>query len=177
MAVPQMFDAVKYKETTRRQWENAARAWHRWTPMIETWLGPATEEMLDMVELRPGSWVLDLAAGAGGQAVFGEDQLGLVRHVLGYCAQALADIDRIGRGDELAAVGGAVEVAQELAVQRFEAAFVLQPGKLSAAAIVGERCRRHARTRVRARRAHARGRRPPSPDAASMTCAASRSRT
>jgi hypothetical protein len=24
------FDAVKYKETTREQWQNTAEAWHRW---------------------------------------------------------------------------------------------------------------------------------------------------
>ena len=24
------FDAVKYKETTREQWQNDAEAWHRW---------------------------------------------------------------------------------------------------------------------------------------------------
>jgi hypothetical protein len=29
------FDAAKYKETTHRQWEEAAEAWHRWGPALE----------------------------------------------------------------------------------------------------------------------------------------------
>ena len=33
------FDPVKYKETTRQQWQEAAEAWHRWSPAIEGWLG------------------------------------------------------------------------------------------------------------------------------------------
>ena len=37
--------------------------------MIERWLGPATEVMLDMAGIREGSRVLDVAAGAGGQSL------------------------------------------------------------------------------------------------------------
>ena len=33
------FDPVQFKTTTRAQWENAAEAWHRWDPTIESWLG------------------------------------------------------------------------------------------------------------------------------------------
>src|ERR1700680_3559244 len=61
----QDFDPVAFKETTRQQWQNAAAAWHRWTPTLQAWLGPVTEVMLDMARLQPGSRVLDLAAGAG----------------------------------------------------------------------------------------------------------------
>jgi ubiquinone/menaquinone biosynthesis C-methylase UbiE len=63
------FDAVKYKETTREQWQVAAEAWHRWGPTLAQWLGPATEMMLDMAGVRAGSRVLDVAAGAGGQTL------------------------------------------------------------------------------------------------------------
>ena len=42
------FDPIKYKETTRDQWQAAAEAWHRWGPTLSTWLGPAMELMLDM---------------------------------------------------------------------------------------------------------------------------------
>src|SRR5258708_19458135 len=61
----QNFDPVAFKETTRQQWQNAAAAWHHWTPTLQTWLGPVTEAMLDMAQLKPGDRVLDLAAGAG----------------------------------------------------------------------------------------------------------------
>lgn len=63
------FDAVAYKATTRQQWEDAAEAWHRWGPTLEQWLGPATEAMLDAAGVGAGSRVLDVAGGAGGQAM------------------------------------------------------------------------------------------------------------
>jgi hypothetical protein len=59
-AIPQaVFDADAYKQTTRQQWDKAADAWHRWGPLLSKWLGPATEQMLDMADLRPGSRVLE----------------------------------------------------------------------------------------------------------------------
>jgi SAM-dependent methyltransferase len=64
-----VFDPVRYKETTREQWQAAAEAWHSWGPTLGTWLGPATELMLDMAGIRDGSRVLDVAAGAGEQTL------------------------------------------------------------------------------------------------------------
>ena len=63
------FDPVQYKTTTRQQWEDAAEAWHRWGPTIETWLVTATEKMLDAAGVTAGTSVLDVAAGAGGQTL------------------------------------------------------------------------------------------------------------
>jgi SAM-dependent methyltransferase len=63
------FDPVKYKETTRTQWQDAADAWYRWGPTLSAWLGPATEMMLDMAGITVGSRVLDVAAGAGEQTI------------------------------------------------------------------------------------------------------------
>jgi ubiquinone/menaquinone biosynthesis C-methylase UbiE len=63
------FDASAYKRGTREQWQNAAAAWHGWGPQLEAWLGPATELMLDLAQVGPGSHVLDVAAGAGGQTL------------------------------------------------------------------------------------------------------------
>jgi hypothetical protein len=60
------FDPAAYKSTTRAQWEDAAEAWHRWGPVLESWLGHATETMLDLAGVQAGSRVLDVAAGAGG---------------------------------------------------------------------------------------------------------------
>lgn len=76
------FDPVAFKTTTRAQWEAAADAWHRWGPTIEDWLGSATERMLDDVRLRPGSRVLDVAAGAGGQSLAAARRVGPSGHVL-----------------------------------------------------------------------------------------------
>jgi SAM-dependent methyltransferase len=70
------FDPIQYKTTTRRQWEDAAEAWHRWGPTLETWLGEATETMLDAVGMTDGCTVLDVAAGAGGQTLAAARRVG-----------------------------------------------------------------------------------------------------
>ena len=56
------FDPAAYKRGTREQWQNAAEAWHRWGPQLEAWLGPATEEMLDLAKVGTGSRVLDVGS-------------------------------------------------------------------------------------------------------------------
>ncbi len=94
------FDPLQYKRTTREQWEDAAEAWHRWGPTLESWLGPATEVMLDAAGVSSGSHVLDVAAGAGGQAVAAARRVGRSGRVLAtdisptiltYAAKAAAE--------------------------------------------------------------------------------------
>jgi SAM-dependent methyltransferase len=76
------FDPIKYKETTREQWQAAAEPWYRWGPTLEEWLGQATQTMLDMAEVGPGSRVLDIAAGAGGQTIVAAKRVGPSGYVL-----------------------------------------------------------------------------------------------
>ena len=76
------FDPIKFKTTTRAQWENAADAWHHWGPFLGEWLGPATEQMLDLARVRTGSRVLDVAAGAGEQTLRAAHRVGPSGHVL-----------------------------------------------------------------------------------------------
>jgi SAM-dependent methyltransferase len=76
------FDPVKYKETTREQWQASAQAWNDWGPFLRTWLGPATEIMLDMAKIEPGSRVLDVAAGAGDQTLQAAARVGPNGYVL-----------------------------------------------------------------------------------------------
>jgi ubiquinone/menaquinone biosynthesis C-methylase UbiE len=78
----QQFDSVKYKETTREQWQAAAEPWHRWGPTVEEWLGQATETMLQMAGVGPGARVLDVAAGAGGQTIAAARRVGPTGYVL-----------------------------------------------------------------------------------------------
>ena len=66
---PASFDPVKFKQTTRSQWETAAPAWDRWGAFIGRWLEPATDRMLDLARIGPGSHVVDVAAGAGEQTL------------------------------------------------------------------------------------------------------------
>lgn len=67
--VSPQFDAVKYKHTTTEQWQAAAEAWYRWSPLLHHWLGNATDKMLEMAGITTGHRVLDVAAGAGEQSI------------------------------------------------------------------------------------------------------------
>ena len=73
---------MKYKNTTRDQWDNAAGAWHRWGPTLAGWLGESTRTMLDMAAIGPGCRVLDVAAGAGDQTVSAALRIGPQGRVL-----------------------------------------------------------------------------------------------
>jgi ubiquinone/menaquinone biosynthesis C-methylase UbiE len=63
------FNAAQYKETTFEQWQAAAEAWYRWSPLLHQWLGKATEKMMEMAGISAGHRVLDVAAGAGEQSI------------------------------------------------------------------------------------------------------------
>ncbi|WP_200951022.1 class I SAM-dependent methyltransferase [Mesorhizobium sp. Root695] len=77
-----IFDPVKFKDTTRKQWDSAAEAWNRWGPLLTRWLGPATELMLDMTDIGKGSRVLDVAAGAGEETLTAARRVGPTGYVL-----------------------------------------------------------------------------------------------
>ncbi len=77
-----VFDPVKFKVTTRQQWDAAAAAWDRWGPFLREWLGEATETMFDLAGIRAGSRVLDVAAGAGDQSLQAAARVGPQGHVL-----------------------------------------------------------------------------------------------
>lgn len=86
------FDAVKFKTTTRAQWQSAANAWHCWGPFLGEWLGAATGQMLDLARIGAGSRVLDVAAGAGEQSLAAARRVGPTGHVLATdIAPALLD--------------------------------------------------------------------------------------
>ncbi|HEV2121380.1 MAG TPA: class I SAM-dependent methyltransferase [Chloroflexota bacterium] len=70
------FDPAKYKETTREQWQTAARAWNEWGSFLRQWLGPATDTRLDMAAIGSGQRVLDVAAGAGDQTLQVAERVG-----------------------------------------------------------------------------------------------------
>jgi SAM-dependent methyltransferase len=76
------FDPIAFKSTTRAQWESAAEAWHRWTPFLGQWLGEATDRMLELAGVGPGTRVLDVAAGAGEQSLRAARRTGPTGHVL-----------------------------------------------------------------------------------------------
>ena len=80
------FDPVRFKQTTRVQWDQAAEAWDRWGPLLHAWLGPSTETLFDMLQLSAGQRVLDVAAGAGEQSLATD----LSPRILEFAASAAA---------------------------------------------------------------------------------------
>ncbi len=79
---PAVFNPEKFRQTTRAQWESAAEAWDRWSPLLARWLGPATDAMLDMAAAGAGARVLDVAAGAGEQTIAAARRVGPDGYVL-----------------------------------------------------------------------------------------------
>ncbi len=80
--VNRVFDPIAFKQTTCKQWDGAAEAWNRWSPLLSRWLGPATETMFDMTGIGRGSRVLDVAAGAGEQTMAAARRVGPHGYVL-----------------------------------------------------------------------------------------------
>ena len=59
MAEPQpSFDAAKYKQAQREQWNRDGAAWRRRNPTLDRWYGEATRQMLDLARIQPGQSIL-----------------------------------------------------------------------------------------------------------------------
>lgn len=83
MAEPQpLFDAAKYKNAQREQWNKDGAAWRRWNPTLDRWYGEVTRQMLDLARIQPGQRILDIAAGAGEPAVSAAERVGPGGYVL-----------------------------------------------------------------------------------------------
>ncbi len=76
------FDATKYKNAQREQWNKNGAAWRLWNPTLDRWYGDMTRQMLDLAQLQPGQRVLDIAAGAGEPAVSAAECVGPGGYVL-----------------------------------------------------------------------------------------------
>lgn len=96
-----LFDAAKYKNAQREQWNKDGAAWRRWNPTLDRWYGEATRQMLDLARIQPGQRILDIAAGAGEPAVSAAERVGPGGYVLA------TDISE-----------GIVELAREVAGER-----------------------------------------------------------
>ena len=77
-----LFDAAKYKNAQREQWNKDGAAWRRWNPTLDRWYGEATRQMLDLAQIRAGQRILDIAAGAGEPAVSAAERVGPGGYVL-----------------------------------------------------------------------------------------------
>ena len=77
-----LFDAAKYKNAQREQWNKDGAAWRRWNPTLDRWYGEVTRQMLDLARIQPGQRILDIAAGAGEPAVSAAERVGPGGYVL-----------------------------------------------------------------------------------------------
>ena len=82
MAEQPSFDAAKYKNAQREQWNKDGAAWRRWNPTLDRWYGEATRQMLDLARIQPGQRILDIAAGAGEPALSAAERVGPRGYVL-----------------------------------------------------------------------------------------------
>jgi len=64
-----IFDAAAFKAATEEQWDTVAARWNAWGPLLDRWLGPATETLLDMCHVGAGARVLHVAGGSGQDAL------------------------------------------------------------------------------------------------------------
>lgn len=75
-------DTTAHQTAMRAQWDAAATGWNAHTAIIRAWLRTPTDAMCRMAGVRPGSRVLDVAAGAGDQTETLAERVGPSGHVL-----------------------------------------------------------------------------------------------
>jgi SAM-dependent methyltransferase len=76
------FDAIAFKKTTHGQWNAVADRWNAWGPLLDSWLGPVSETLLDMAKVAAGSRVLHIAGGSGQEALQSARRVGPAGYIL-----------------------------------------------------------------------------------------------
>lgn len=77
-----MNDAESGRTDPADHWEKVAEAWAKWWPFIEAGARPVGQAMLDLVALKPGERVIDLASGIGEPAALAAERVGPAGHVV-----------------------------------------------------------------------------------------------
>lgn len=63
-------------DEARRQWNSATPGWVKWEPVHNRMLAAATQVLLDLAGVAEGSRVIDIATGAGDQALAAARRVG-----------------------------------------------------------------------------------------------------
>jgi SAM-dependent methyltransferase len=111
------FDARAFKQTTHAQWNAVADRWNAWAPLLDRWLGPVTETLLDMARVGPGSRVLHVASGSGQEALQTARRVGPTGYVL---ATDLSEALTALASSNFAAAGLSNAVARVMDGEEFE---------------------------------------------------------
>ena len=75
-------DSKQYKESQRKGWDSVANAWQKWWKVTETAAEKVSRRLIELVEIKRGSIVLDIATGIGEPAITAANQVGNSGHVL-----------------------------------------------------------------------------------------------
>jgi SAM-dependent methyltransferase len=58
-------DPVEFRDGQRQQWNQAATGWRKWSELIDSAAGGVSRRLVELANVKPGSRVLDVAAGYG----------------------------------------------------------------------------------------------------------------
>lgn len=72
----EQINAAAQRMFIQYSWATHAEGWHRWAPTIAQFFDPPTEMMFDLVGMHTGDYVLDVAAGTGGQTLLAARRVG-----------------------------------------------------------------------------------------------------
>ena len=99
-----------------RQWNAIAPAWAKWEPVHNRMLAAATQELLDRAGVVEGARVIDIATGAGNQALLAARCVGPAGYVLATdIAQAMLDfVAEQARAANIAHIGTYACAADDL---------------------------------------------------------------
>jgi enediyne biosynthesis protein CalE5 len=67
---------------SKQEWNSVAPAWQKWWKTIEMGTEGVSRRLVELVEIKPGSRVLDIATGMGEPALTAANQVGKSGHVL-----------------------------------------------------------------------------------------------
>jgi ubiquinone/menaquinone biosynthesis C-methylase UbiE len=65
----QAFNSEDFKAQQRQMWDNAAAGWQAWWPTFERGAQKVSDKIVELAEIKPGHWVLDIVTGIGEPAV------------------------------------------------------------------------------------------------------------
>ena len=158
MVLPQ-FDRDLYRKSSKKQWEQTAAGWHKWTTLWAQWSDPLTAQMFELAGITTGSHVLDVASGDGSQAIKAAKRVGadgyilatdMAENMVAYAAEAAREAGlkqmeaRVMDGENLAVDDQSFDaVVCQIALMHFanpqkglsEAYRVLKPGGRYAAIV------------------------------------------
>lgn len=99
-------DSAEVREAQHRQWDSAAAGWKEWSEFTDGAARHISERLVELAGVRPGSRVLDVAAGYGEPALTAARKAGPEGRVVATDISA----EMIAFGRERAAAAGAVNV-------------------------------------------------------------------